>query len=97
VRDRVVIQSFQSDALVAASRRGYRTAALTQTALTPAALPEGSDWYAPAWETLTAAQADAMHAAGVKVVVWTPDCADWSRVPAEADALMSNDLPVNCP
>jgi glycerophosphoryl diester phosphodiesterase len=96
VRDRLVIQSFRTEALLAASRRGYRTAALARTALTPSQLPEGTDWYAPAWATLTDAQADAMHAAGVKVVVWTPDCSDWSRVPAAADALMSNDLPVNC-
>jgi glycerophosphoryl diester phosphodiesterase len=96
VRDRVVVQSFQTEALLAASRRGYRTAALTARALTPSQLPKGTDWYAPAWATLTEAQADAMHSAGVKVVVWTPDCSDWSRVPAAADALMSNDLPANC-
>ena len=96
VRDRVVIESFLADALVAASQRGYQTAALSSTALTPARLPQGSDWYAPNWTALTDAGLAAMHAQGVKVVVWTPECADWARLPTGVDALISDDLPTEC-
>ena len=96
VRDRVVIESFESAARVAASARGYQTAALTKTVLTSTRLPEGSDWYAPEWRTLTESQVQAMHDIGVKVVVWTPDCSDWGEVPTGVDALISNDLPAEC-
>jgi glycerophosphoryl diester phosphodiesterase len=96
VKSRIVIQSFRPAALVAASRRGYRTAFLTRTAVTVGGLPTGTDWYAPKWTVLTAARVRAMHAAGVKVVVWTPACAKWAGLPAGVDAVISNDLPRDC-
>jgi len=96
IKSRIVIESFLPAALVAASRKGYRTAFLTSTSVPPSGLPSGTDWYAPEWTTITAARVRAMHAAGVKVVGWTVPCSEWAGLPAGVDALISNDLVRDC-
>ena len=93
VRSRIVVQSFLPAALVAASARGYVTALLSSTPVLPGRLPAGTDWYAPKVTQVTGTQARAMHAAGVKVAVWTPGREQWATVPGAVDELISNDLP----
>src|SRR5690242_1936483 len=64
VKDQVVIQSFYPGRLANADRRGYTTAWLSKTATTD--LPAGTDWYVPAWTTLTEDQVQEMHGRGLK-------------------------------
>jgi glycerophosphoryl diester phosphodiesterase len=93
-RDRIVVESFLVPALAAATAHGYATALLTTQPVAPTALPPGTDWYAPAWRQVTAAQVQAMHAAGVKVAVWTVDTLDRPLVAEGIDELLSNDTMV---
>lgn len=88
VKDHVVIQSFYPGRLANAERRGYTTAWLSRTATTD--LPAGTDWYAPAWATLTGDQVVAMHERGVKVSVWTPGPGTWPSLPAGVDAIITD-------
>lgn len=90
VAGRVTVASFTAATLTAASGRGYTTQYLTSTAKTPAQLPAGTDWYAPAYATLTAAQVTAMRSARVRVVPWTPPASVWASLP-DVDAVISND------
>ena len=93
IRTRIVVQSFLSPAVVAATARGYTTARLSSRALRPRDLPGGTDWYAPQFEHVTGAQATAMHRAGLKVAAWTPSSSRWRSIPAAVDQLISNDIP----
>jgi len=93
IRSRIVVQSFRSPAVVAATARGYTTALLSSHARRPGDLPAGTDWYAPQFEHVTGAQATAMHRAGFKVAAWTPSKHRWGDVPAAVDQLISNDIP----
>jgi glycerophosphoryl diester phosphodiesterase len=93
IRTRIVVQSFLSPAVVAATARGYTTARLSSRALRPRDLPGGTDWYAPQFEHVTGAQATAMHRAGLKVAAWTPTSSRWRSIPAAVDQLISNDIP----
>lgn len=88
IRSRVVVQSFSAARLKAASSRGYVTAFLTYSATTD--LPAGTDWYAPAWATLTPGQVQEMHKRGLKVAVWTPAPGDWPALPAGVSAIITD-------
>lgn len=92
VQSRVVITSFIASVLPVASARGYATGLITSTPVAPSTLPAGTDVYSPAWNVTTAAQVDAMHAAGKKVSVWTVGTLDRDSVPSGVDEIISNDV-----
>nr|CAA9348594.1 MAG: hypothetical protein AVDCRST_MAG46-2434 [uncultured Nocardioidaceae bacterium] len=93
IRTSIIVQSFLSPAVRAATARGYQTAKLSSKALRPRDLPSGTDWYAPHFGQVTGAQATAMHRAGFMVAAWTPSADQWDSVPPAVDALISNDVP----
>jgi len=83
---RVIVQSFSADNL----RRFHAVAPMVPLALTTATKPAdpvaavraaNADWWLPDAATLTAADVDAAHAAGIKVMPWTvDDPAGWERL-----------------
>jgi glycerophosphoryl diester phosphodiesterase len=91
-KTRVVVESFLPAALAVARDHGYATALLSTQAVAPSALPSGTDWFSVTWTVITPAQVDAMHAAGVKVSVWTVDTLDRDSVPVGVDEVISNDV-----
>lgn len=90
-RSRIVLESFLPAALLAASSRGYTTALLSTKAAQPTSLPAGTDWFAPMWTAVTADQVTTMHAAGVRVAVWTVSTLDRSAVAEGVDEIISDD------
>jgi glycerophosphoryl diester phosphodiesterase len=95
--DQLIIQSFWPPNLDVAKQvlPGVQTAFLTFAGGAAAAVysaARGYEWWSPSWP-VTAADVQAAHAAGEKVVPWTVDNATDVKAAADAgvDALITND------